>query len=100
MVSPAGRTPRPTPATHVRARRGGVRPRTARGNHPGASRHPSQEGNLVRRARRGTRPRNPRNPRNPRKFPSWEGCRRRRRGGLPRRAHPPSHPPSLIFDIC
>ncbi|MDR0935761.1 MAG: hypothetical protein LBM98_03660 [Oscillospiraceae bacterium] len=27
--------------------RTGVTPRTARGNHPGATRHPSQEGNFV-----------------------------------------------------
>ncbi|MDR0936596.1 MAG: hypothetical protein LBM98_07955 [Oscillospiraceae bacterium] len=32
----------------------GLRPRTARGNHPGATRHPSQEGNL--RGRAGLKP--------------------------------------------
>ncbi|MDR0936916.1 MAG: hypothetical protein LBM98_09565 [Oscillospiraceae bacterium] len=42
---------------------GRARARRGVGNHTAASRHPSQEGNLVRRARRGDNPATPVHPR-------------------------------------
>ncbi|MDR0937212.1 MAG: hypothetical protein LBM98_11070 [Oscillospiraceae bacterium] len=55
-----------------------LRPRTARGHHPGATRCvPSQEGKLRRRL---SQPRDPR----PNPFPSWEGCRPQAAGWSPR----------------
>ncbi|MDR0935814.1 MAG: hypothetical protein LBM98_03930 [Oscillospiraceae bacterium] len=56
-----------------------LRPRTARENHPGASRHPSQEGNFASAFMYNCgRHANPRP--NLVLFPSWEGCPRR--GGV------------------
>ncbi|MDR0935898.1 MAG: hypothetical protein LBM98_04365 [Oscillospiraceae bacterium] len=67
-----------------------------RGNHPGATRHPSQEGNLRRKL---SQPRNPATHVQTHS-PLGRGAARRRRGGSPRRAHPTSNPSSLISDIC
>ncbi|MDR0936855.1 MAG: hypothetical protein LBM98_09260, partial [Oscillospiraceae bacterium] len=64
----------------------GLRPRTARGHHPGATRHPSQEGNLDVRCGETPSLVQPYSP-------LWRGAARRRRGGFPRRAHPTSKPP-------